>query len=193
MNAPLAQIPEASLTELSEASAGMQQFIRATDTSAQKAALDSLERRGAVGKVFPGKLEREKQRIDVGNLKQMAEAKSRLLGLYTEAQIEIARRRADALISVQALHLQTQLTSFAAAKLDDMSTTVNSSRTKFAGEIAKQFTELDAYRHIPPLFERAEQSVTHQMNVFFDSIEILLDGFTAALRNKMQEIHKAYK
>lgn len=188
-----AQIPDASLAELTEVSNGMQDFIRATDASAQRAALDAMVRRGVVGRVFPGKLEREKQRIDVGNMKQMAQAKADLLDLYTTTQIEIARRRADALISTQALHLQAQLTAFATEKLHDMATTVNGSRSKFMAAMAEQFADLERYRHIPALHGQAEQSVLHQTDIFFNSIKILLDGFTAALQNKMQEVHKAYK
>lgn len=190
MASNLSQIPDASLAELAEVSDGMQEFIRSTDMQTQQTAMEALQKRGIVQRLFPGEIQREHQRIVVADMRQMAQAKGELLALYTKTQIEIARRRADALISSQGMHLQTELTKFAQDKILEVTNTLNGSRSRFLPEMKTQLQGLEEYRDLPQLYRPAIESIQHQISTYFDSVKILLDGFIGSLTSKVGEINR---
>ncbi len=184
----LSQMPEASIVDLTQVSEGMQQYIRASSAEAQTAAMEALEHRGVMRRLFPTAIEREKQRIAVGAMRQLAQSKQELLALYTATQIEIAKKRADALIAAQGMDMQAQLTVFAATKIDQLNTTLNGSRTKFMAAMDPQYDEIERYKHRPQMYDRAAQSIGMQIDTYFDSTAMLLQGFTDSLNSRVAEV-----
>jgi hypothetical protein len=186
----ISQMPGTSLDELEEISTGMQEYIRAANLESRQAALDTPNRRGLMQRLFPTQYERERQRVGVQAIRQLSESKRELLEVFTRTQIEIARKRADALIAAQGMHLQARLARFANEKIHDLNSTVNESRERFLREMDPQFDIVERYQHRPELYNPAHASVNHQIEVYFASTAALLDGFIRSLRNKVGEVQR---
>jgi hypothetical protein len=183
-------MPDASLMELDEISTGMQEYIRAANAESRQAVVEALNRRGIWQRLFPSQYERHRQRIGVQSMRQLGESKREVLDVYAMTQIEIARKRADALIAAQGMHLQTQLTRFANERIEDLNNIVNDSRVRFLESTDPQFDDIERFQGRPELYSRAYASLLHQIDVYFGSTAALLDGFIKSLRNKIGEVQK---
>lgn len=181
----ISRMPGTSLADLGEISAGIQEYVRAANAETQQAAMEAMGRRGLIQRVFPTQYERERQRLGVQALRQVGESKREMLELYARTQIEIARKRADAVIAAQGMHLQEQLASFANAKIESLNATINQTRERFLASMDPQFSMIEKYQGRPELYEPAHKAVLHQIQVYFDSNAALLDGFAQSLCNKM--------
>jgi hypothetical protein len=184
----ISQMPGTSLADLDEISTGMQEYIRAANVESRQTALEALNRRGLMQRLFPTQYERERQRLGLQALRQLGDSKRELLELFTRTQIEIAKKRADAIIAAQGMHLQAQLASFAVEKIEDLNATVNGARERFMNDMAPQFTMIEKFQDRRELYEPAYKSVLHQIQVYFDSNAALLDGFIGSLRTKVGQV-----
>lgn len=182
---PIANMPDTTLTELEQVSSGMHDYVRAATSESREAALEAMNRRGVMQRLFPTQYEKERQRLGVQTMRQIGEAKRELLEVFTRTQIEIARKQADALIATQGMHLQTQLARFANEKIQDLNSSLNSSRERFMTEIAPQFDMIERFQNRPEIYKPAYDSVLHQIEVYFGHHKALLDGFNQALRNRV--------
>ncbi|MEU4242931.1 hypothetical protein [Actinoplanes sp. NPDC026619] len=187
---PITHLPNTSLDELEQVSTGMQEYMRAATAESREAALESMNRRGVMQRLFPSQYEKERQRIGVQTLRQMSEAKRDLLDVFTRTQIEIARKQADALIATQGMHLQAQLARFAAEKIQDLNSTINVARERFLSEIAPQFDMVERFQQRPEIYKPAYQSLLHQIDVYFNHNAALLDGFNQSLHNRVNAVQQ---
>ncbi|GAA0902389.1 hypothetical protein [Virgisporangium aurantiacum] len=187
---PISQMPDASIEDLNDVAAGMRQYISNAAAESRQAALEAANRRGLFQRMFPTQFERERQRIGVQNLRQLAEAKRELLEVFARAQIEIARKRADALIAAQGMHLQAELTRFANEKITVLNTSINQGRERFLNDIEPQFQLIERFQGRPELYEPAYRSVNHQIKVYFESTDMLLDGFIQSLSTRVGQIRQ---
>ncbi len=176
--------------ELGEISTGMQEYIRAANAESRQAALDALNRRGLWQRMFPSPMEKEQVRIGVQSMRQLGESKREVLEVYARTQIEIARRRADALIAAQGMHLQTQLTTFASDRIEELNATINQSIGRFMESMAPQFDMIERFQGRAELYQPAYAALNHQISVYFQSNAALLDGFVQSLNTKVGEAQR---
>lgn len=115
------------------------------------------------------------------------ESKRELMEHYIMAQIEIARKRANLLIAAQGMHVQAMLARFANEKIADLNTTLNHGRERFLSDMEPQFENIEKFRHRPELYEPAYRSVNHQIQVFFEATDMLLNGFVESLARRVSE------
>jgi hypothetical protein len=187
---PIANMPNTSLDELEQVSSSMQEYIRAANSESREAALEAMNRRGVMQRLFPTQYEKERQRIGVQTLRQVSEAKRELLDVFTRTQIEIARKQADVLIATQGVNLQTQLARFASEKIQDLNSTINAARERFLNEIAPQFDMVERFQNRPEIYKPAYDSLLHQIDVYFSHNAALLDGFNQSLRNRVNAVQQ---
>jgi hypothetical protein len=191
MSDKLSHIEGTSVDELKQISVSMQQYIRTENEAALQTALDKINQKpGLLRRLFPTAYEKEQQRITVQRMRSMAKAKEDLFKLYTDVQLEIARKQGDALIASVGMDLQTKLTAFAAERIDEITDTINESRLRFLKRIRPQYEEIENYKDIPDLHMRALESVKQEVGIYFDSIGKLLTGFIDALDSKVQSSRK---
>jgi hypothetical protein len=115
----------------------------------------------------------------------LAASKEQLFGVYTEVQLEIARKQGDALIASVGMHLQAKLTAFAAEKIDEITATISASRSKFLRTFVPQLEEAEQVRAYPDLYRAAKESLDQQQQVYFDTLKKLLDGFVESLETRV--------
>jgi hypothetical protein len=187
----LSKLEGTSIADLAAMSDSMQSYIRSSTVEARKAAVENMGAQGPLmRRLFPNQLQRENNRIAIEGVRQVAQAKAELLGLYMTTQIEIAKKKADALVAAQGMQIQTTLVSFADEQMRLLSKTLNSSRSEFLAQIAPKLDEVENYKKYPVLYDRAAAAVEHHIESYFENCRILLDGFTASLSNKVSQITK---
>ncbi|MEV4638031.1 hypothetical protein AB0J80_11825 [Actinoplanes sp. NPDC049548] len=185
---PISRMPNASLDELDQVAAGMQEYVKAASFESREAALDAMNRRGVMQRLFPTQYEKEERRNAVQTLRQLSDAKRDLLEISSQVQIEIARKQADALIATQGVHLQAQLARFATEKIQDLNSTINRAHENFLKEMDPQFEMVQRFEHRPELAKPAYKALLHQISVYYDSTSALLDGFIQSLRSKIGSV-----
>lgn len=186
----LSKMPDTDLMELEQISAGMQDYIRAANAESQKSALEALSRRSVWQRLLPSPVDKEQMRVGVQSIRQLGESKRELLEVYSRAQIEIARKRADALIAAQGMHLQGQLTLFASGRIEELNNTINKSRERFMESMAPQFTMIERFQERPELYEPAYEAVNQQISVYFQSTAALLQGFVQSLTTRVGQVQR---
>ena len=184
----LDRFSDTTVSELAEVSAGMQRYIRAADTEARQAEMEVIERRGILRRLFPNEVEREKQRIAVSSMRQLAQSRKDMLAIFTFAQMEIARKRAETLIAAQGVAMQAELAKFAYRKIAELNDTLNGSREKFLADMDPQLDIVERYAHRPQLYAPAQRSIDRQITSYFETTDILLEGFTSSLRSRVAEM-----
>ncbi|MFJ1542254.1 hypothetical protein ACIODS_27320 [Micromonospora chalcea] len=182
---PISQMPGTSLDELEQISNGMQEFMRAASAEARETALEAMKGSGVFQRLFPSRYQKETQELAVQTLRQFGAAKREFIEVFTRTQLEIARKRADALIATQGMHLQTQLARFAAERIQDLNETINAALERFMSQMAPQFDMIERFQNRPELYEPARRSLNHQIKVYFDSTSALLNGFNESLHKKV--------
>lgn len=108
-----------------------------------------------------------------------------LINIYVSAQLGIAKQRADAMITLQAIDLQAKLAKFANERIHELNAAVNSSRDSFLREMAPQLDLLDQFQHRPELYESMHTLLNHQILAYFDTTRAQLEGFLQALRDQV--------
>jgi hypothetical protein len=186
MTTDLQRLDETPLDTLVQISDDVEGYVRAAKREDQEMALARLDR-GLITRLFPTRDERERQRLEVDNMRALAEAKLRMVEYYTDLQLVIARQRGDALVAAHGTHLQAMLAAFAAQKHAELSKTLNASRRTFMDEIGPELEYVERYRSRPELYEPAHASVQHQIDTYFSTLKTLLDGYVYALETKVRK------
>lgn len=135
--------------------------------------------------LFPTDLEREQNRAAVERLRSLYKSKERFFKLYTDVKLEIVKKQGEALVASVGMDLQTKLAAFAAAKIDELTQTIDESRSRFMKRLRPQLEEIETYQDIPVLYEPACESVNQEIRIYFQSVNKLLNGFVNALENKV--------
>jgi hypothetical protein len=135
---------------------------------------------------FPTALDKEKERMTLDILQKMHHSRMQLLDIYTNLKIELVKKSADTLLKAVSMDMQAKLTEFANQKINAMSESIAQSKSSFMQRTAKQEMEIEQYKHSTLLYNRAKQSLEREIDVYFKSIDELLEGFLIALK---KEVH----
>ena len=175
-----------SIDELKTIAVSMKNYVETeNDATIEQVAAVMKKNTGFWARMFPSQLQKVQNQVTVDRLRSLYKAKEQFFQLYTDVQLEIARKQGDALIASVSMDLQAKLAAFATQKVEDLTQTIGESRSRFMQRMRPQFEELETYKDIPTLYDRASQSVNHELNTYFKSIDKLLDGFVNALESKV--------
>jgi hypothetical protein len=184
----LSKLDETSVSELTAVSGAMQTYIQSSTVEARQNAVELLGQQGKVmRRLFPNELTRTQNQIAIAGMRQVAEGKAELLGLYMRTQIEIAKKQADALIAAQGIRIATILARYADEQFSELSQTLMESQSRFRREMKPRLQELDEYKDFPELRDPSYNAILHHIETYFSSCESLLNRFKAALDNKVNK------
>jgi hypothetical protein len=191
MDNKLSRLDGTPTEDLRQISSAMQQYLNTENEATLNTAIEKLNQRpGLVQRLFPTAYQKEQQRIDIQRMRSIANSKEEMFRLYTEVQLEIAKKQGDALIASVGMHLQTKLTAFATERIDEISQTIGESRQRFMQRIKPQLSDLESYRDVPELYDQARQSVNQEIRIYFETIQKLLTGFVEALESRVASSRK---
>jgi len=175
--------PIKDLTQVSEA---MKLFISQENDAVLQMAIDRMNQQPSLWRRwFPDAFDREQAKITLDRVRSAYAAKKQFLDAYVSVQLEITRRRGDALIAAVGMDLQAKLAAFAKAKSDELTQTIIQGKDEFYANIATHIRSLEQYKDIPGLYERAKQSADRQITQYVEWVEGLCEGFTNALKAKV--------
>jgi hypothetical protein len=191
MSNQLSRLGDTSVDELKQISAGLQQYLATESEAALKSTLDKIgQKPGLIVRLFPTAIQREEQRNILQRMRSVARANEEMYRLYTDVQLELARKQGDVLIASVGMDLQAKLTTFAAKRIEEITETISSSRRRFADRVKPEFENLKNYQDIPDLYQLVRQSIDEEMKTFFTTLNKLLDGFRTALESKVESFRK---
>jgi hypothetical protein len=181
------KLESASVEYLSNVAGQMKQLIRDESEEALQGVVSLVEMRpGLLSRLLPTEFEKEKRNIAALQVRQIADNKRAMLALYTEVQLEIARREGEVLIASRSLETGAMLAAFATQKLLELQNTISSSQKIFMDNYGPRQDEIDKYKESrPELHERAMRSQLHQLDTYFDTTDGLLDDFKASLAKRL--------
>jgi len=136
-------------------------------------------------KIIPNAFDREQDKIALDQLRTAYKDRRALLDAFVSTQVEIARRRGDALVVATSVDLQSKLAAFATLKMDDLTRSLFASKDEFYARAAEHWRSLEGYRDIPEIFELSRQSCAQEIRSFLNFVETLRENFTAALQAKV--------
>lgn len=175
-----------SVDELKSMAVSMQRYVETdNDETVQQIAEVMQNNSGFWSRMFPTQLQKEQNRAVADRVRALYKSKEQFFKLYTDVQLEIARKQGDALIASVGMDLQAKLAAFAAQKIDELTTTIDESRSRFLQRMRPALNEVETYRDLPELHEPAVQSVRQEITIYFQSIGKLLNGFVNALESKV--------
>lgn len=176
-----------TMNELQDIATAMQRHVR-NDTEQSMAEINvALQRRGAFFGLFPTAIQKAHEELTIDRMRSLFHKKEQFFELYTNVQLEIARKRGDALVAAVGTDMQTKLAGFVAVKIKEIQGTVNESRVTFMESMRPQYENVETYRGIPDLYDQAIGAVREQTTLYFESMSKLLRGFNDAMDAKMTE------
>jgi hypothetical protein len=189
MSSQLARTPSGTSTQdLTEISRAMKDYVESENESSMRALVHMMNNKpGFFARLFPTAYEQELEEITLDRMRTMYKAKKKFFELYTEIQLEIARKEGDALIATVGMDLQGKLTAFATSKIEEISQTIGESRQRFMQRMVPQLQDLDNYKAFPDLHGPAHQSVKNEIKTYFQGIDELLRGFIEALKSRVSD------
>jgi len=175
-----------SVDELKTIAVSMQRYVETeNDETVQQIAVVMQKNSGFWSRMFPTQLQKEQNRAVAERVRALYKSKDQFFKLYTDVQIEIARKQGDALIASVGMDLQAKLAAFATLKIDELTQTIDESRSRFLQRMRPALEEVETYKDVPALHQPAVQSVNQEINIYFKSIDKLLNGFVNALESKV--------
>jgi uncharacterized protein involved in tolerance to divalent cations len=136
-------------------------------------------------KIFPNEFDREQKKILLDRVRSAYKDRRAFLNAFVTTQLEIAKRRGDALVIATSMDLRSKLAVFAKLKIDELTETLISSKDQYYQRIAAHIKSLEQYRDIPDLFDLARQAASREIRSYLDWVEGLREGFTDALKSKV--------
>lgn len=176
---------DVTVTDLQSISSGITKSLQTDDAAAQRAIAEAFNEQGLLSRLFPGPVGRERQRLAVQAMKGQASRKAAMLELYTQTQLEIARKQADALVASVGISLQVELAAFAAENIKQLSKTLNDTSTHFLDTSTPQLENLERYKDHPELYRLAKEQLDKQFAMQFDVLTQLMEGFVSHLRKRV--------
>lgn len=187
--------------DLQEVSNKMRQYVNTESENLLEVIKDKInERPGLFGVLFPGKVKKEHDKLTIQKMKNLFEAREDMLAAYTNTQIELARKAGDKMIEAKviqysaenqelAMQKQTELTAFAQLKINDMSANFEESRIPFGARRKRQMIDAEQYKDDDYYFKRLIKNLNKESDVFFDTIEDLLNGFKEAMKRRLNDMN----
>ena len=187
----LSKLDSSSIEELQDISKNVKEYVNTENNAMHQAALAKINQQPTfLQKLFPTRFQKMQQEFMIQNIQNIHNAKEQMFALYTGIQLEIARQQGDALIASTGMHLQDHLTNFAASKIDSLTDTLEKSMNSFMEKIYRQRGSVENYNKFPDLADRYEQSLKKEQEIYFSSIEQLLENFKDTLNRKVKEFDK---
>ena len=175
------------IRDLAEVSEMMQQYISTDDDAILKMTITRMNKEQSWWrKVFPDAFGRTQNEISLDSLKTAAKNRKAFIDCFVSTQLEIARRRGDALVTATALDLQAKLAAFATQKMDEFTRTILTSKDAFYTQSAAHWLSLEQYKNVPPIYERARQSCDTEICAYLEWVQALRERFTDALTAKVE-------
>jgi len=196
-NQSLSQLHDISGVELQSVATKMKEYVSTENEAVLSEIQDKLKQRpGLIGVLFPGKLQREYDKLSVQKMKDFYATQKLMTEAYTNTLIELAKKEGDMAIALRmeqygnvlsavAMENRKKLTVLAQININEMSETFERSRTPFLERIKRQFEEGEKYKTIPFLYDSHLQSLKKETEIFMATIEELLQGFKDALKKKL--------
>ena len=169
-----------------------------SDEAAQAVDFELRRRPGLIGLLFPGKILKENEEFAIQNMKDVYQSRQEMFKAYVNIQMEILRNEGQMIIksklqkyegelSQQAMQIRTDLTEFSQNKIAEMMNTFDRSRASFLERIDRQYKDAEKYKDNGFLYENLKKNLDKEIQMFFSTIEELLDGFKEALHNKLNQ------
>ncbi|GHV22642.1 hypothetical protein FACS189428_5030 [Clostridia bacterium] len=193
----LSQLHDISGVELQSVATKMKEYVSTENEAVLSEIQDKLKQRpGLIGVLFPGKLQREYDKLSVQKMKDFYATQKIMTEAYTNTLIELAKKEGDMAIALRmeqygnvlsavAMENRKKLTTLAQININEMSETFEKSRTPFLERIERQVKEGEKYKNIDFLYNSHLQSLKKETEIFMATIEELLQGFKDALKKKL--------
>lgn len=160
--------------------------LRDDDGNSRRDLEEAFDRtRGPMARLWPNKVERERQHIAARTMREQAARQAALMEVYAETRLEIARKQADALVASVGTSLQAELAAFAAGRIKAISETINETRNHFMDTYGPQADKVEQYKDRPELYTVAKEQLTGQLMMQFDTLNRLLEGFIIHLQSRV--------
>ena len=197
-NQSLSQLRDISGAELQSVATKMKEYVTTENVAVLSEIQDKLRQRpGLIGVIFPGKLQREYDKLSVQKMKDFYATQKLMTEAYTNTLIELAKKEGDMAIALRmeqygnvlsavAMENRKKLTTLAQININEMSDTFEKSRTPFLERIERQVKEGEKYKNIDFLYNSHLQSLKKETEIFMATIEELLQGFKDALQKKLE-------
>lgn len=191
MDNKLSKLEGGSIAELQSISNEVKKYVDTENDATLQVALQKINQKPNFWqKLFPSKFQKMQDDLTINKMQSIYKAKEQMFAIYTGVQLEIARQQGDALIAATGMHLQDQLTRFAASKIDSMTDTLEGSMNSFMEKMYRQRENVEKYKKFPDMAERYEQSLKNEQEIYFSFIEQLLQNFRETLERKIKEPNK---
>lgn len=178
---------EVTMDELQSIAGMMQRHVRNETEESYAQISMALQRRGAFFGLFPTAIQKEHEKLTINKMKSLYNKKEAFFELYTNIQLEVARKRGDALVAAVGADLRAKLAAFVKVKIHEIHGTINESRAPFLASMREQYETVAEYQDIPDLYEPAYEAVREQTGLYFESMSKLLRGFNDAMDSKLNE------
>lgn len=185
--------------DLQVVSAKMKEYVSTESEAVLEVITEKLnERPGLIGALFPSKVKKEHDKLTIQKMKNLFEARENMLSVYTNTQIELARKAGDKMIESkimqydgelieQAMIMQKNLTSLAQININEMSEVFKKSRESFSDRRIEQLTKFHKIKDIDPTgYQSQIKSLDTEQVIFMETIDDLLNGFKDSLKNKLK-------
>jgi predicted XRE-type DNA-binding protein len=195
----LSNLNGATEEDLQVVSAKMKEYISTESEAVLEVIKDKLnERPGLIGALFPSKVKKEHDKLTIQKMKNLFDARENMLAVYTNTQIELARKAGDKMIDSkvmqydeelieQAMIMQKNLTSLAQININEMSEVFKNSRESFSDRRIEQLVKFEKIKDIDPTGYGAQiKSLDSEQIIFMETIDDLLNGFKDSLKNKLK-------
>ena len=181
----LARLDNSAMGGLQSTAQSIKRFIDLNDDISYNMALNEINKSPSFWeRLFPNKYQRMQRDLTLTTMQDAHKARKLMFELYTATQLEITKQQGDAVIKAVGMHLQEELTQFAAQKMRSVESRIMEENEQFAEKIDRSFKDVEKYSHNPFLKNRYEQSVQKLTNDHFDFFNELLEGFINALKRE---------
>jgi hypothetical protein len=201
-NQNLSVLDENSTLDLKSVTPKMKEFIINSNEVILSEIQDKLRQRpGLVGVLFPGKLQREYDKLSVQKMKDSYAIQKLMMDAYTNSLIEQAKKESDMAIALRVeqyenvlkavkINNRKQLTAIAQTCINEMSATFEQSRIAFGERRERQIKDVERYKKDEFYYKKLKQNLNKEAEIFLDTIGDLLQGFKDALINKFDIVVK---
>jgi len=196
----LSNLNGATEEDLQVVSNKMKEYISTESEAVLEVIKDKLnERPGLIGALFPSKVKKEHDKLTIQKMKNLFEARENMLDVYTNTQIELARKAGDKMIESkvmqydeelidQAMMMQKNLTIQAQIKINELSVVFKKSKSSFMKNRIEQLKEFEEHKEYDPSgYESMIKSLETEKEIFVETIENRLRGFVKALEKKLEK------
>lgn len=174
------------INELSTVSDSMKEYLCTEDDAVLTSITTYMNREPNFWrKLFPNAFDKERGKIALDSFRTAYGHRRALITAFAETQIEIAKRRGDALLVAVAVDLQTKLATFASYKLRELEKTLIATKDDFLELADEHWENVEKYRGKPELYGAARQDCVQEIRAILTCIQSLRENFTTALQAKV--------